>query len=158
MANVHLLGDVGGRIVDDDPLRLLNLDDADVGVGDEVGCDAGQHVGTQTQVDEPRAGNVRGLAQVLDIELGDDIGSDVARRASFLLGQPQCDVGLEMPELWLRSGAQLRISAGDGLDPGSELSRKRRHSAILPRRRSASPPGARRLGEGSAWAVAPGNR
>ena len=133
VTDVHLLGDVGGRVVDDDPLRLLDLGNTDVGVGDEVGGDAGQHVGTQAQVDESRTSNVRGLAQILDIELRDDVGGNVARWTSFLLGQPQGDIGLEVPELWLRGGTQLGIGTGDGLDPGSKLRRKRRHDGILSR-------------------------
>ena len=67
MTDVHLFGDIGGRIVDDDTLGFLSLGDPGVGIGDEIRGHPSQNVGAQAQVDESGPGDLGGFAQILDI-------------------------------------------------------------------------------------------
>lgn len=68
----------------------------------------------------PRPGDLERLTQVVEVELGDDVGGHLARRAPLLLRQAQRDVRLEVPELRLGRRAHLRVDADDGAQPGVE--------------------------------------
>ena len=116
--HVHLLGDVGGRVVDDDALRVGDGVDAAVRVLEERGGRGRQHVGAHAEVDEARTRDLQRLAQVLDVETLHDVRRDLAGRAPLLLGQTECDIGLEVSELGLGGGTHLGVDAGEVTQPG----------------------------------------
>ena len=92
-----------------------------MGIGQELGGGGGQHVRLDPEVDETRSGDLERFAQVVEVQLLDDAGGNLARRLALGLGQAQRHVRLEVAELRLGGGAHLRVDAGDGLDPLGEL-------------------------------------
>jgi hypothetical protein len=111
VADVHLLGDVGLGVVDDNPLAVARPRGAEL-------VDAGRQTARQQgQVDETWACNFK-CAQVVHLGIGDQLLGDAPRRLPELLRQPQRKAGLEMPELRLGRRPQLRVDAqaesGDG--------------------------------------------
>ena len=118
--DVHLFGNVGRRVVDDDPLRVRGAAQPVVGVLQHGGGRLGQHVGADPEVDESRPGDLQGLAQVGDVELLDDAGRNLPGRAFLLLGEAQRHIGLEVPELGFRGRPHLRVHPRDGAQTGIE--------------------------------------
>ena len=125
--DVHLFGNVGRRVVDDDPLRVRCAAQSVVGVLQHRGGCLGQHVGADPEVDEPRPGDLQGFAQVGDVELGCDVRRDLPGGSFLLLGEAQRHVGLEVPELGFRGRPHLRIHPRDGAQTGIEQGRQRLH-------------------------------
>ena len=116
VADVHLLSDVRGRVVDDDP--LLDLVDRRLG-GRAFRQLSGEEVGGEAQVDESGSGDLRGLADVGELEVVDDGCGDVAGLRPHLLGQGQGEVGLEVRELTASDhGIATREVLTEGLREG----------------------------------------
>jgi hypothetical protein len=128
---VHLLGHVGRGVVDHHSLGVIGRQDPEVRVGELVGHRLGQHIGAQPEVDKPRTRDLRRLAEVGDLQLGHDLGRHIAGTAALGIGQAERHVGLEMAELRLGGGPELRVDAGDGFDPSAQQRRKRGHSRPL---------------------------
>jgi hypothetical protein len=128
VADVHLLGHVGGRIVDHHDLRLGDPHHPDVRVGKLLGDGVGEHRGLQPEVDESWAGDLGRLGKIRQLQPGHDLRRDLAGRLPLGLGEPKGDVGLEVSELRLGRRAQLRVNPGYGFDPGSEQGGQRRHN------------------------------
>ena len=78
------------------------------------------------EVDEARTAHLDGIAHAVDVERGDDLGRDLARRHTDLLGERERRVDLHVGELRRtqhRVGLAVLVAerGGDrGLDPGRE--------------------------------------
>ena len=83
--DMHLLGDVRRGVVDHHNLRVGRLRHTDVRVGELVGDSLGQHVGPQPEVDEAGSGDLGRLAQIGNLELGDNVRGNLTRRACLPL-------------------------------------------------------------------------
>ena len=105
VADVHRLGHVGRRVVDDDRARLgggavkkmLALGRADEGIGEGVGL--------EPEIEKTRPGDIDRLAAVGDVELLDDLGGEFAGVELVALGQAHEGVGLVVAKLRLGAGA-----------------------------------------------------
>jgi len=93
---------------------------------------ARQDVGTDTDVDEAGSRDLQRLAQIRDVDAGDEVCSDVTRRAPLILGKPEGGIGLEVTELRLGRGPQLRVGPRGGLEAFREHSDQRQHRHIVP--------------------------
>jgi len=102
VADVHLLGHVRLRVVDDDPLtaRLEGL-----GLVDRRCQGGGQH----GQVDETGAGHRRRPTEIIDLQCVDQACGDIARRQAQQVAEPEREIALVVPELGLRRRPQFRI-------------------------------------------------
>ena len=109
VADVHRLRDVGRGVVDHDRLRPGGGRDAEPGVGQQGGGGVGDPLRAQRQVDETGAADRGRLADVVDVEVADDLGGDVAGRPAELLGQRKGGVGLEVAER-RRADQRVRVS------------------------------------------------
>ena len=125
--DVHLLGDVGRRVVDDDPLRMRGATQPVMRILEHGGGGLGENVGANAEVDESRPGDLQRLTQIGDVEPGDDVRRDLPGGSFLLLGEAQRHVGLEMPELGFRGRPHLRIHPRDGAQTGIEQGRQRLH-------------------------------
>jgi len=67
VADVHLLGHVGRRVVDDHALGISHRHDARPRIGELVGYGRSQYVGPDPEVDEARPGHLGGFAQVVQL-------------------------------------------------------------------------------------------
>ncbi len=132
VAHVHLLGHIGRGVVDDDSLGMLLRRDTVRGVGEDRGGRLGEHGGLEPDVDEAWAGDLQRLAQVVELNLVDDVLGDDARRALLLLGEAQGDVRLEVPELRFGGRAEFGIDADDITQTLIKFGRQRRHGDHLP--------------------------
>ncbi len=93
--DVHLLGDVGRRVVDDDALRVGGQSHADALVAFQHGKLLLQERLVERDVDEARAGDLeRGLPG--EICGRNDVVGNIARLATELLGQSKGTVGLRV--------------------------------------------------------------
>ncbi len=75
---MHLFRDVGSGVVDHHNLRVgpaARLHTRRQAVGDSLS----QHLSSQSEVDESGTSDFGGLAQISNLELGDDLSSDLAR-------------------------------------------------------------------------------
>ncbi len=133
--DVHELGDVGGAVVDDDPLRLGGHLDAGVRVLEHLGRDLREHVRPDADVDEAGAGDLHRLAQVVEVEACHQVGRDLAGRTTLLLREAEGDVALEVPELRLRRRSELGVYSRHGLEAFSEGLDQRQHRHIVPQAR-----------------------
>ena len=125
--DVHLFGNVGRRVVDDDPLRVRCAAQPVVGILQHGGGGLREDVGTDPEVDEPRPGDLRGFAQVGDVEPCDYVRRDLPGGAFLLLREAQRHIGLEVSELGFRGRPHLRIHPRDGAQTGIEQGRQRLH-------------------------------
>jgi hypothetical protein len=107
-------------------------------------CDAaggsrvrGEEFGGEREVDEPGPGDLRGLADVGEVEVVDDRRRDVPRLRLQLLGQRQGHIGLEVRELAAADDrvAVCEVLTEGGGEGGGETVREHRsqrwHEAIL---------------------------
>ena len=94
--DVHLLGHVGRRVVDDHGLRGAGDGHAQPLVGAHRGDQPGQRVVAQAQVDEARSGDLGGGDQAGQVRAAQRVGGDLARGPAQPPGQRQRAVGLEV--------------------------------------------------------------
>ena len=96
VADVHLLGHVGSRVVDGDGLAFL-------GGYAEAAVEArhlrGDPLGAQPDVDETGTADLRLSGDAVEVEVLDDPLGDVSRLVAEHLGQREGRVGLEVGEL-----------------------------------------------------------
>ena len=105
VADVHRLGHVGRRVVDDDRARLgggavkkmLALGRADEGIGEGGGL--------EPEIEKTRPGDLDRLAAIGDVELLDDLCGEFAGVELVALGQAHEGVGLVVAELRIGAGA-----------------------------------------------------
>ena len=124
--DVHLLGDVGRGVVDRDVLRRLERD-TDALVGLDVLQQPGDPGVGEGEVDEAGAADLDGVAHAVEVEGVDDLGRDLARRHTDLLGQGERGVDLHVGELRRtqhRVGLAEVVTEGGG-DRGLDLGRER---------------------------------
>ena len=111
VADVHLLGDVGRRVVDRDVLALLERH-TDALVGRHVLQKRREPRVGEGEVDEAGAAHLDGVAHAVDVERVDDLGRDLTRRHTDPLGERQRGVDLHVGELRRRStGSASRYSS-----------------------------------------------
>ena len=108
MPDVHLLGHVGSRVVDDDPFWARRLSDPEERVGGDLGHERADELGPQRQVDEPRPGQF-GIGHAVEACGGDDLCGDVTRVAAQLLRERQRTVCLAVRPV---RGTDHRIDVG----------------------------------------------
>ena len=99
VADVHRLGDIGAAVVDDDLARLGHGRSAGHRAGGHFGRAFGQRPVRHADIDEARPGDLdRGdLGAVL--QMGCDLGRQIARIGPGLFGGGQGAVGLEIGEV-----------------------------------------------------------
>ena len=96
---VHRLGDIGRREVDHERARRGDGRHAEALVVDQRAAQLGNEpVVPQPQVDEPGPGDLGRIAQVGYVELGDNLGGHVARRAAQRIAQRHRAFGLVVAE------------------------------------------------------------
>ena len=93
VADVHLLGHVRRRVVDDEPVRLAGGGDAEPLVGGDGGERGGEEAGVDGEVDEPGPGDLGGRHR-LEVGGRDHVARDVPRVAAEPLGERQGAVRL----------------------------------------------------------------
>jgi hypothetical protein len=98
VAHVHRLGHVGSGEVDHIGPRLGDQRDAQARIVDRGRNLPDQPLVFQPQVDEARPGDFRRLAEISQVELGDDLGGQIARLLVQLLAQGHGKVGLVIAE------------------------------------------------------------
>ena len=118
---------------------MLGPHDAEGRVGELSGDVVGQDRGAQPEVEEPGAGDLHRLAEVVDVEPLDEVGCYRARRLLLRLGEAESDVRLEVPELRAGRRTQLRLDPGDGLHPGAELGGEGSHDQAFSHSGRADP-------------------
>ena len=77
--DMHLFRDVGRGVVDHRNLRVRDLCDAQVRVGELVGHRLGQHLSSQPEVDEAGPRDLGRLAEVGNLQPGRDVRSNLTR-------------------------------------------------------------------------------
>ena len=97
--NVHLLGDIWRGVLDDDVLRASQRRNPQPLVGKQQIRLARYPVVTQDEVDEARAADLGGDAEVGHVELFGQLGGHDAWWAAEALAERQRDVGLVVGEL-----------------------------------------------------------
>ena len=105
MADVHGLGDVRRTEINDRSVRaggFLEKEMFAAGGGLQGG---GERGGLEAEIEEARAGDFDFLANVGDIEFGDDIGGELARVHLALFGEGHERVGLVIAEFGVGTGA-----------------------------------------------------
>src|SRR3984957_17466069 len=93
VAPVHLLGDVGSRVVDHHRFHGQYRLDSEASIMTNITELTAEEIGYQGQIDESRPGNL-GRRDVGQIGSADDLLGDVARSASEALGGGHDAVGL----------------------------------------------------------------
>jgi hypothetical protein len=88
MTHMHLLGDVRRRVVDHHDLGIPDPIHADLRVRQLLGHGLRQHAGLEPQVDEAGSGDLGRLAEVCDLQPGDDVGGDLAWWLALAVRQP----------------------------------------------------------------------
>ena len=151
MADVHLLGHVGRRVVDDHGLRAGDSFDAQSLVGGERRHQAGHEAVGQRQVDEAGPADLDLGTDVIEGRRRHDLFGHLARRAAHQLPERQRAVGLEVGPV---RDPQHRVGPGcdgveGGLQPLEEDAGGVGHS-LLSHARPALKPAIRR-----AWALVP---
>ena len=125
VTDVHLLGDVGRGVVDDDGLRLHQRD-AVARVSRNATHLLADPLVAEHEIDEARPADLDLRAHVVEVEVLEDPLCDVTGRQAHPLGQRQRHVDLEVAEL---AGSQHRVNAAEVLaegpgdrvgDPGGE--------------------------------------
>ena len=95
VADVHLLGHIGRRVVDHDPLGRRDAAHPEVLVARHLGHLAGHERGRERDVDEARARHLEvGHTGERTRRCGHHVGSDVARCPTEVFGQGERPVGL----------------------------------------------------------------
>ncbi len=120
--DVHLLGDVRARVVEDDG-RAVDALDAEAIVAEQHGDGGAEPRRGQREVDEPRAGDLRRLAEIAGVERGDDRLRRLARILSHALRQAHRDVRLIVAEAGVLRRPHQRV----GVD---ELGPERPHDGV----------------------------
>ena len=123
MPHMHLLGDVGTGEVHNHRRRTLDGRNAKPLIAQAGGHFRSQALGSDREVDEPRACDLRLQAQLgerrIRLQLLDHGRGDLTRCLLQRLGQWQSTVGLEIPEFGLARWRQLRVQASfPRLSPG----------------------------------------
>ena len=82
-------------------------------------------------VDETRASNLGLVSNASELHACQDISSKLARICADLLGERHGEVRLEVTELWIATGTDMRVrflcrQSGDGSDRCTECAVKRR--------------------------------
>ena len=112
MTDVHLLGDVRRRVVDDDALWRRRESNTETAVARLRGELRGDELVSQGQVDETRTGDLDVAAHAVEIDTVDDRLSDVTGVAAKALGQRQHAVGLVVgPVRWSHDRIGARFKA-----------------------------------------------
>ena len=93
VSDVHLLGHIGGRVVDHDSPWCFGRGNTETGIGYEIIELASQEGRCQCDVQKAGAGNLN-LGQVGEIELSEELFGDFAWRATDRLSQAHHAVGL----------------------------------------------------------------
>ena len=127
VADVHLLGDVRRRVVDDHRLRRGGAVDAQGRIGCHLAHGAREEAALQGDVDVARPGHLDPLGDAAEVEERRDLAGDVARGPAELLAQPERHVGLVVGAI---RAAQRGVGAGvlgaeGGRDRGLERGRER---------------------------------
>ena len=86
MSDMHLFGHVRSGVVDHHNLRVGGLRHPDVRVGELIGHRLGQYIGPKPEVDKARPSDLRRLAQISNLELGNEAGSNLTRGLAFAVG------------------------------------------------------------------------
>src|SRR5262245_32855080 len=116
VADVHRLGDVGGAEVDDAGPWLRDLSYAETFILCYRLEFPGHPLGPQTQIDEPRAGDLWFFQLVAEVESVGDFLSDFARLPAESLGEAHGAVGLIVPVLGILrwpDHSRERLGIGD---------------------------------------------
>ena len=108
VADVHLLRDVRGRVVDDHRVALRGKRHAEPRVAGERERLALEKVARERDVDEAGARDLDALADALQVELRDDRRGDLARRPLERLAEAHREIGLVVGAL---GAADHRIDA-----------------------------------------------
>ena len=112
VADVHRLGDVGTREVDNVPARRCRRFDAQFLIkGGRV--DGGfQPVGAEAEIDEPGTGDLRRIAEVGDAQIVDDLLGEFAWVGADLLRERHGAIGLVVAEFRVLRGADHHREGG----------------------------------------------
>ena len=111
--DVHLLGQVGRRVVDDHRLRRVGLRDAQARVVEDPAQLRAKPGRREVDVDEAGTGDLKLLDRVAEVERGDGRLGQRARVGAQLLGRAHRAVGLVVAELRLGGlGHQRRCVGG----------------------------------------------
>ncbi len=124
VADVHRLGHVGGRVVDHVRPRLFGRLDAQPIAVQRRADGAGEPLGFDAQVDEAGPGDLRRLAEVVDVELRHDFGRHIARRSAQALAQRHGEVGLVVAEFRILAGPHHGQQLGRIIDQPGQGSAK----------------------------------
>ena len=108
MPDVHGLGDVGGREVDDESSRLGDRGDAQPPIAQGRRQPLGEPGVAAAQVDEAGPGDFGRCAEIGHVEAAEQIGSHLAGRPAQSLAQRHGEVGLVIAELGVLAAADHR--------------------------------------------------
>ena len=125
VTDVHRFGDIGGAEVNDDGFLGGRGGDTEVGIGGEGGESGGEGGGAESKIDEAGAGDFWGFGEIIDLEIGDDFGGELAGVGALILGEDHGDIGLVVTEAEVCGGLNAGLLGGEsgesGVESGFEL-------------------------------------
>ncbi len=117
MPHVHFLGDVRGRVVDDDGLGDTCRRDTEALVGQLFGDATGEERVLQCEVDEPGPRYFDGFAHIREVERLHDALCDLPRWALETLGESEGRVDLKIRAI---GRAHHRVDVGEFVAEGRD--------------------------------------
>ncbi len=117
MADVHLLGDIGTAVIDDQRLRFGDGIDSETDIEPAPGDLPGEVIGLQAKIEETGAGDLGLFGEAFEIDGLGQLGGEVARIGLGFLGENHGGVGLEIAVAGVRAWAHV----GSGRDGREEL-------------------------------------
>ena len=137
VADMHWLGDIRGAEIDEDFFGLRGRGDAESRIGGEFGNGGGEKGVVEAEIQEAGAGDIGRGGEEGGVELGENLGGELARVGFFLLGEDHGGVGLVIAEARVGglgdfAARGVEVAGGErGAEAGGEEFARGGHEGVL---------------------------